>query len=83
LPDITAANGPSQCYLQRLGAGTQAIHLAAAMGLKSRLRDRAYSSAGARLVGAGCDVIALGKMVIGNTCAATAVMSAMLNIIIA
>jgi nicotinate-nucleotide--dimethylbenzimidazole phosphoribosyltransferase len=64
---------------QRLGAGTQAIHLAPAMPLEKVAQGFEF----ARHVDGGCNFIALGEMGIGNTFVASAVMSAMLNINIA
>ncbi|SIR29817.1 nicotinate-nucleotide-dimethylbenzimidazole phosphoribosyltransferase [Shewanella morhuae] len=65
---------------QRLGAGTEAIHLAPAMALNTV--DKGFAMARdliERHHQAGCNLIAFGEMGIGNTSAAAAIMAAMMQ----
>jgi len=73
--------GQTSVIDQRLGAGTHAMHLCAAMELEKVAQGFELArQLVMRHVAGGCNLIALGEMGIGNTSAATAVMSAMLNI---
>ena len=69
---------------QRLGAGTEAIHLAPAMALNTV--DKGFVMARdliERHHQAGCNLIAFGEMGIGNTSAAAAIMAAMMQLNVA
>ncbi|PTA49348.1 nicotinate-nucleotide--dimethylbenzimidazole phosphoribosyltransferase [Shewanella morhuae] len=69
---------------QRLGAGTEAIHLAPAMALNTV--DKGFAMARdliERHHQAGCNLIAFGEMGIGNTSAAAAIMAAMMQLDVA
>lgn len=66
---------------QRLGQGTGAIHLEAAMDMATL--DRGFSFARElveRHYQAGCNLLALGEMGIGNTSSASAMMAALLQL---
>ncbi|GGP70267.1 nicotinate-nucleotide--dimethylbenzimidazole phosphoribosyltransferase [Shewanella saliphila] len=66
---------------QRLGAGTQAMHLQPAMSLAQVRQGFEFAKhLVKRHVDNGCSMIALGEMGIGNTSAAAAVMAAVLNL---
>lgn len=69
---------------QRLGAGTEAIHLAPAMALNTV--DKGFAMARdliERHHQAGCNLIAFGEMGIGNTSAAAAIMAAIMQLDVA
>ncbi len=66
---------------QRLGAGTYAMHLQAAMSTAQVRQGFALAKQlVTRHVKAGCNILALGEMGIGNTSAASAVMAALLHV---
>lgn len=66
---------------QRLGAGTGAIHLEAAMDMATLERGFSFAcELVERHYQAGCNLLALGEMGIGNTSSASAIMAALLQL---
>ena len=81
---LTPVEGVEGIINQRLGAGTEAIHLAPAMALNTV--DKGFVMARdliERHHQAGCNLIAFGEMGIGNTSAAAAIMAAMMQLDVA
>lgn len=81
---LTPVEGVEGIINQRLGAGTEAIHLAPAMALNTV--DKGFVMARdliERHHQAGCNLIAFGEMGIGNTSAAAAIMAAMMQLNVA
>ena len=81
---LTPVEGVEGIINQRLGAGTEAIHLAPAMALNTV--DKGFAMARdliERHHQAGCNLIAFGEMGIGNTSAAAAIMAAMMQLDVA
>ncbi|MGI2096653.1 nicotinate-nucleotide--dimethylbenzimidazole phosphoribosyltransferase [Shewanella glacialipiscicola] len=81
---LTPVEGVEGIINQRLGAGTEAIHLVPAMALNTV--DKGFVMARdliERHHQAGCNLIAFGEMGIGNTSAAAAIMAAMMQLDVA
>ena len=81
---LTPVEGVEGIINQRLGVGTEAIHLAPAMALNTV--DKGFVMARdliERHHQAGCNLIAFGEMGIGNTSAAAAIMAAMMQLNVA